>query len=107
MKDKLCTFEVDGVDLSMHVVRGDGWVMVEPGDDPKETPLEEANTEELDLDELWGDLDLEDEDEDPPEKPQERMRTPGCTCGFLPDPNCLVDHMGRNVPDPEPEGGDK
>ena len=30
---------------------------------------------------------------------------PVCTCGFFPDPDCVIDHMGRNKPDPEKPGG--
>ena len=78
----------------------DGWIMAEVNNPYKPTPLEDADTEELDLDELWG--------VEPDEMPKERQRAPGCTCGLVvPDDECPIDHMGRRKPDPEPEGGGK
>lgn len=83
----------------MRVVEGDGFFMLEPGDPKRATPLEDATTDEI-------------------EKAVERVTEPRqyehpvvwvepvCTCGFLPDKNCPVDHMGRNKPDPPTPGGD-
>ncbi len=72
---------------SMRVVEGDGFFILEPGD---ERPLKDATTDEIER--VTQELEL--------------PTGPVCTCGMLPDKNCPVDHMGRNKPDPSTPGGD-
>lgn len=64
----------------------DGWRMVQVNQTHRPAPLAGMTDDELD-------------------RITEEIK-PVCTCGFFPDDNCPIDHMGRNKPDPPTPGGD-